>query len=284
MLVMGNSKLAFSKVQMALKYKYNSLEDYLISKPFNIDGELDDGWGAHFPVKGREIDATIIFSDITAFSKRTLNMNPIETLIFVNNYFSWISAEALRDRPGIVDKYIGDEIMVIFSNEFGSENHFIDALQTARWMSENDVLSFGPHIGIASGSVVVGYVGTPIKYNCSVFGKPVALAARCASIISGTFRSGGSIKFPAELWKDYDLNTIFPPRTFKGPDNQDLQREQLWELLPKRTEKIKNMPNIEIIEIVNNLLHMPSQSAEERAKEAFVALKKKGLYRKFSDQ
>jgi class 3 adenylate cyclase len=161
--------------------KYNSLEDFLISNRLTIDGTLDDGWGAQFAVKGRETEVAILFADITGFSQRTQSLSPTETLIFVNNFFAWITAEAIKNRPCIVDKYIGDEVMVLFSKEFGSEDPFIDALNTARWIAENDVLSFGPHIGIAAGLVTVGFVGTPLKYNCSVFGLPVTLASTTAA-------------------------------------------------------------------------------------------------------
>ena len=53
--------------------------------------------GARFPVKGREINASVLFCDISRFSQRTLELNPTE--IFVNNFFTWITAEALRERP-----------------------------------------------------------------------------------------------------------------------------------------------------------------------------------------
>lgn len=269
---------------MTIRYKYNSLEDFLISNPLNADGSLNDGWGAFFSVKGREIKASILFADITAFSRRTLNLSPIEILIFVNNFFSWITAEALQDRPGIVDKYIGDQIMVIFSEEFGSKDHFIDALQTARWMAEHDILNFTPHMGIASGDIIVGYVGTPLKYNTSVFGLPVALAARCANIKpKGAYSS--SIIFPVELWKDdYSLNEILPPPKYQDPTGKTVDMRQGWEILPKRIEKIKNMPDIEVIEITNQVTHLPSHSAEEIAKENLQILKKAGLYRKFVNQ
>ena len=61
----------------------------------------------------------------------------------------------------------------------------VEAVQAGRWMSENDAHSFCPHMGLASGKVIVGYVGTPLKYNCSVFGAPVALAARCTGVHEG---------------------------------------------------------------------------------------------------
>lgn len=77
---------------MTVEYDFHSLEDFLASKPLHVDGQLDDGWGARFPVKGREIQATVLFADITGFSERTRDLCPAETLIFVNNFFAWISA------------------------------------------------------------------------------------------------------------------------------------------------------------------------------------------------
>jgi hypothetical protein len=87
-----------------VKYRFKSLEDFLTAKPPSVNGELDDGWGGRFPAKGREIKASILFCDISSFSRRTLELNSTETLIFVNNFFTWITAEAFQERPGIVDK------------------------------------------------------------------------------------------------------------------------------------------------------------------------------------
>ena len=270
-----------------VKYRYRTLEDFLISNPLSVDGQLDDGWGAIFPVKGREIKATILFADIASFSRRTLKLSSTETLIFVNNFFAWITAEALRNRPGIVDKYIGDEIMVIFSEEFGSKDAFVDAVQTGRWMAEHDVLAFWPHMGVASGVVTVGFVGTPLKYDCSVFGVPVALAARCAGVSRPTPRTSvkpqplvsSSIVFPAGLWKGRSFKEIFPPKKYPMPDGTIQEQPHLWELLPPRKVPVKNMPDIEIREVVNRSTYIPSQSAEKRAKESLRVLQRSGMYK-----
>ena len=109
---------------MEIKYEYKTLEDYLISHPLTVNTELDDGGGAYYPVKGIELEATILFADISGFSRRTFDMSPIETLVFTNNFFSWITAEAIIGKPCIIDKYIGDEIMLLFSKEFGSDDPF----------------------------------------------------------------------------------------------------------------------------------------------------------------
>ena len=258
-----------------IKYRFNSLADFLTAKPLSVNGELDDGWGGRFPVKGREINASVLFCDISRFSQRTLQLNATETLIFVNNFFTWITAEALREHPGIVDKYIGDEMMVVFSDEFGSENAFLDAVRTARWMGENDFLAFCPHIGIASGIVTVGYVGTPLKFDCSVFGAPVTLAARCASV--KTARPG--IVFPEKDWAGQKFEEAFPPIKREKSDGTIQAEPLVWEMSPPQNVPMKNLPDISVITVENTLVTFPQQSAENRAKESLSYLYKDGAYR-----
>jgi class 3 adenylate cyclase len=264
------------------EWRYNSLEDFLATNPLSVDGQGDDGGGVAFPVKGREIEATILFSDISGFSKWTLELSPAETLIFVNNFFAWISVEALHGKPGIVDKYIGDEIMVVFSREFGSEDAFVDAVQTAARMCENDALAFTPHIGIASGPVIVGYVGTPIKYNCSVFGAAVALAARCASVKPDKPEDEGisRIVFPTSEWNGRNFNAVFPVRTLKGPSGEPVPLGPLWKLRAERNVPMKNLgENVPIREICKLTRTVPHEfTTETRAKSVLEAIRQQGRY------
>ena len=205
----------------------------------------------------------------------------------MNNFFAWIAAEALKNCPGIVDKYIGDEIMVIFSEEFGTKDPFLDAVQTARRIAEHDALAFWPHMGIASGVVTVGFVGTPLKYECSVFGEPVTLAARCVSVprpkppTNAKPRSlvSSRIVFPAELWKHRSFKQVFPPEKHRIPDGTIQEQPHPWKLLPPRKVKIKNMGDIEIREIVNRSTYVPPQSAEERARQYLRILQTREKYR-----
>ncbi len=266
-----------------VEYPYVTLEDFLISNPLTVDGQLDDGWGALFPVKGREIDAAILFADISSFARRTFQLTPTETLIFVNNFLAWISAEALRKYPGIVDKYIGDEVMVVFSQEFGSRDPFADALHTARCMADNDIMDYCPHIGIATGLVTVGFIGTSLKYDCTVYGMPVALAKRCATV-PPKVPGGASIIFPSVNWKGYKFEEFFPPHDPIGAGGVPRDMPQPWQMLPPRRVEIKNMPAVEVIEVANREVHEPEQTAEDRARDSLRALRKAGLYRPSAKQ
>ncbi len=245
----------------------------------HIDGVLDDGWGEGFPVKGREIDAVILFADISGFSTRTLDLTPAETLIFVQNFFAWISAEALKGRHGIVDKYIGDEVMVVFSKEFGSEDPFLDAVQAAAAMSRHDVHCYQPHMGIAAGDVIVGYAGTPMRYNVSVFGAPVALAARCASVRPPDPNSdeqhgvvSSTIVFPESDWSGRNLDEVLIPGTGIQPDWRP------FELQESRDVLMKGLGDVAVREIYNTGMHLSTQGAEGRAKASLEFLKSEGRY------
>lgn len=249
---------------------FHTLEDFLASTTADVDGVLDDGWGAPYPIKGREIEATILFADITSFSTRTLDLNPTETLIFVQNFFAWITAEALRGRPGIVDKYIGDEVMVVFSTEFGSTDPLADAVQAAAAMSRNDFLAYRPHIGIASGPVIVGYAGTAFRYNVSVFGAPVALAARCAAVKpkEENARISSTIVMPAAEWGERELAVVIPPG----------DRHPQFELLDSREVEMKGLGEVEVREIHNTSMKMPMTGPEERAQQLLTLLRENNRY------
>lgn len=260
---------------MPADQQYHSLDDFLASTMFHVDGVLDDGWGSPFPVKGREMHAVVLFADISGFSTRTLHLSPAETLVYVQNFFAWVSAEALQGRPGIVDKYIGDEVMVVFSEEFGSEDPFQDAVQAAAAMSRFDVLAYRPHMGIAAGEVIVGYAGTPLRYSVSVFGAPVALAARCAGVRHAEDDDrvvSSTIVFPAADWADRDLDDVLPPGSRLQPEYR------VFELQEPRTVDMKGVGPVAVHEIYNTGMWGPTQSAEDRAKASLAALREGGRY------
>ncbi|MEU8015968.1 adenylate/guanylate cyclase domain-containing protein [Micromonospora parva] len=215
-----------------------------------------------------------MFADISRFSTRTLAMSPAATLVYVQNFFAWVSAEALHGRPGIVDKYIGDEVMVVFSKEFGSEDPFTDAVQAAAAMSRHDVHAYGPHIGIASGRVIVGYAGTALRYNVSVFGAPVALAARCAAVKPADPDKvvSSTIVMPSSDWRDRDLDDVLPPELIVQSDGSKVPDSQRFELLDERAVAMKGLDEVAVREIHNTGIWFPTHSAENRALDSLHVL------------
>jgi class 3 adenylate cyclase len=270
---------------LPVSYRYPSLEDFLTANELTVDGVLDDGWGASLSVKGRELEATILFADITDFSGRTADLTPAETLAYVNTFFAWITAEALRDTPAIVDKYIGDEVMVVYAREFGSKNPFVDAVRAARWMCENDVLDFAPHIGIASGPVIVGYVGTPLRHGCSVFGAPVALAARCAGVPARTPEdkiASHTITFPAAEWGDRAMRDVIEPKRYRDPETGQIEDDdfsvQKWDVVEPFDFDAKGIGSVELRQLLDRSFRINPFTVEDRMREAIQDLRDNNRY------
>lgn len=265
-------------------WRYTSLEDFLASHELTVDGKLNDGWGADVLVKGCEVTATILFADITAFSSRTADMTPTETLLYVNTFFAWITAEALQHGRGVVDKYIGDEVMVIFAKEFGSADPFAEAVQTARWICEHDVLDYAPHIGIATGPVVVGHVGSPLKHNTSVFGAAVAMASRCAGVkphVPDDKFANHIISFPSENWGERKIDDLIKGLRTRMPDGTiEEDPQDKWSLTEPFPTEMKNLGDVQVRQIldVNHLRINQGWSAESRAREALDDLRKHNRY------
>lgn len=260
---------------MFLEERYRSLEDFLIHNPLTIDGVLDDGWGEFFPVKGIELKAAVLIVDMGAFSRRTADLLPVETLILANNFLAWITAESIRKFPCVIDRYVGDSVMVVFSDQLGSTSPVEDALHVAKRIAQNDVLAFCPHMGISYGDVIAGYTGTPTKFSCSAFGRAVTLADRCSEVIPAQVHSC-SIAFPASLISEQQFHEIFNPS--EKPD-QAPSLPSPWQLTAARPVPLKNIGNLEVREIIKTSHWLPCQPAEDRAQMSFRMLSERGYYR-----
>lgn len=255
--------------RMGLGQRFHSLEDFVASHASHVDGAIDCGDGSAVPIKGVEIEAAILFADISGFSTRTIDMSPVETLIYVQTFFGWITSQALRDRPGIVDKYIGDEAMVVFSRDFGSADPVTDAIQAAIDMVRHDPHAYRPHVGIAFGRVIVGFAGTPLRYNVSVFGCPVALAARCAGVKpDDPDMAPPDIALPSSDWGDRSLEDATGPSEM--PNSLVLGEARLAPL--------KGFGEISIREIFNEAIWVANPTAEDRAREALENLRSNNRY------
>ncbi len=163
--------------------------------------------------------ATILFSDIrdfTAFSERS---GPQETVAMLNGYFT-VMANLVMANGGILDKYIGDAILAVYGPPFAQPADADNALHTAiemwkalrrfntkRAADRKETLKIG--IGINSGEVVSGNIGSDKRMDYTVIGDGVNLAARLegatkayhARILLSEFTK-------AELRQEYKLREV----------------------------------------------------------------------------
>lgn len=137
---------------------------------------------------GEEIQATVLFSDIRGFTPLSEKLPPVELIRFLNEYFTYIT-KPITENKGVINKFMGDAVMAIFSPVFGVEDHQGAALRAALGMREalkafNEQgkypeVFFG--VGVHSGGLVAGNVGTVERLEYTVLGDTVNVASRIES-------------------------------------------------------------------------------------------------------
>lgn len=133
---------------------------------------------------------TTFFSDIRGFTELSERMEPEELVGQLNDYLTEMT-EIVFESGGTLDKYIGDAVMVFFGDPVEQEDHADRAVRMAiamqsrmkelreRWKDYyDDVFSIG--IGISTGWVTVGNIGSATRTDYTVLGNQVNLAARLA--------------------------------------------------------------------------------------------------------
>jgi adenylate cyclase len=145
---------------------------------------------------GVDKQLTVFFSDVRGFTTLSESMTPQELLNHLNVYFT-VMTDIILDYKGTLDKYVGDEIMCFWGAPLPQEEHALLACQCAlKQMRALDELnaSWPPEkrinigIGINSGIMTVGNVGSAGRMNYTLMGDPVNLGAR----LEGTNKQYGT--------------------------------------------------------------------------------------------
>lgn len=141
---------------------------------------------------GEEREMTILFTDLRNFTGLSEHRSPAEVLALLNEYLTRMT-RIIDRHGGVVDKYIGDAIMALFGAPLELPNHAgkavscaVEMIQTLeqlnREFSDRGLPQLGMGIGINTGNVVVGNMGSTDRLNYTVIGDNVNLAARLESV------------------------------------------------------------------------------------------------------
>jgi class 3 adenylate cyclase len=144
--------------------------------------------------EGESKNITMLFADIRNYTKLTKDMSPKETVSMLNDFFSVITP-IISEHGGIVDKFVGDEAVVLFGLVDHDEDHAVAAVKTALKINEELVdmnrgwKSVGKNrpdihvgIGIHTGDVVVGQMGSNDRKDFTAIGANMNFAARLMSV------------------------------------------------------------------------------------------------------
>ncbi|MDZ7659579.1 adenylate/guanylate cyclase domain-containing protein [Fodinibius sp.] len=132
---------------------------------------------------GQKKRLTVLFSDIAGFTSISEKKEPEELVSFLNEYLGAMT-DIIFEHSGTVDKYIGDAVMAFWGAPISQENHAELACRSTLKMMQK-VKELAPQetnirsrFGIATGDMIVGNIGSYNRFNYTVLGDTVNLAAR----------------------------------------------------------------------------------------------------------
>jgi len=158
-------------------YRYMSQE---VAEQLLLSGEARLG--------GDRKDVSVLFSDIRSFTSTAESMEAEDLVHMLNEYFE-LMVDAVFEYKGTLDKYIGDAIMAVFGSPLKLEDHAWRAVQTSIEMrhrlvrfnaqrTEQNLIPIKIGIGINSGSVISGNIGSSKRMEFTAMGDEVNLGSR----------------------------------------------------------------------------------------------------------
>ncbi len=140
---------------------------------------------------GKRSVVTVLFADIRGFTSMSEKMSAEEVSNILNEYFTEMEP-IISSHNGIINKFIGDAVMAIFGEPINDKNHALNAVKCAndmlkkvrklqhKWIEEGKPkIEIG--IGINTGEVFVGNIGSERRMEYTVIGDTVNLASRIES-------------------------------------------------------------------------------------------------------
>lgn len=145
-----------------------------------------------YTMEGRNQELTVLFSDVRSFTTISEGLDPKELTQLMNEYLGAMTAVIRRNR-GTLDKYIGDAIMAFWGAPVADGEHARHAVLTALEMQREVKLLAEPfklrgwpelHIGVGvnTGTMTVGDMGSPVRKAYTVMGDAVNLGSRLEGI------------------------------------------------------------------------------------------------------
>ena len=207
---------------------------------------------------GLERNITAFFSDIQSFSSFSEVLSPASLVSLMNEYLT-VATEVIKDEGGTLDKFIGDAVVAMFGAPLSLEAHQLRACVAAcriqqkqawlrdKWKKESEkwpkeILRMRTRIGLSSGLAIVGNMGSATRFNYTMMGDTVNLAARCES---------GA--------KTYGVYTLISEDTYKAAVAEN--NEVVFRFIDRIVVKGRTQP-IGIYEIVGLRKELPDSAFE----------------------
>jgi adenylate cyclase len=181
----------------------------------------------------KDLIATILFADIIGFTQLSERMPPRDINMLLNQFFSRMT-DIIFEYEGTLDKYIGDSLMAVFGAPMEKNDDAKRAIMAALKMRQElpvimDKMEakkrFNIRIGINTGRVVAGNIGSPRRMDYTVIGDSVNIASRLESIAETNQILIGEETY-RHIKREFKINKI-GPKLVKGRTEEIMVYEVL---------------------------------------------------------
>jgi adenylate cyclase len=181
--------------------------------------------------------ATILFADVRNFTRMSEKMEPQEVVELLNEYFT-LMTDVIFENGGTLDKYLGDGIMAVFGAPIARSDDALRAVKTAMEMQKalrrltwtweaQGRKSWAMGLGVNTGPVTAGNIGSTRRMDYTVIGDAVNLASRlCSKAAGGQILVSDSTH---ELLADAYPSRRLEPIHVKGKETQVEVYEVVWD-------------------------------------------------------
>jgi len=230
--------------------------------------------GQEAELGGDNRELTIYFSDIVSFTSISESMRPKDLVVHLGEYLSEMS-NIISDNHGTVDKYIGDAVMAFWNAPRNIPNHAYLGCRAAlqnkyrlrelrkKWKAE-DLPPFKARIGLNTGEVVVGNMGSEARLNYTVIGDAVNLASRLEAICKMYGVEIVISEFTYSLVKDKMIARHLDCVSVKGKK----QGVSIYELVAEKGEQEPDYP-MEFIETYEAAFNLYLDKQWDKASKTF---------------
>jgi class 3 adenylate cyclase/DNA-binding response OmpR family regulator len=162
--------------------------------PKQVIDEISRNREQKLALGGKTVRLTILFVDVQGFTQLSETMEPQHVVSFLNDYMTAMTT-IIEAQGGIIDKFIGDGIMAIFTPQNEADNHALRAVRSGMQMQQKlyelrkhwhtsrpELTGLSIRVGINTGEVVAGNIGSETRMDYTVVGDNVNVASRIETV------------------------------------------------------------------------------------------------------